>query len=319
MLLASGNGAFADMMELALYNGALSGISLDGLGYFYVNPLADRGMHRRQTWFPCACCPPNIARLLASIPGYFYSISKDGVWVHLYARSTAHLLFEDMPLTIIQRTEYPWKGLVELILKPWDERLFSLYLRIPGWCRQPGLRINGAPPEAPLIPGSYVELRRTWKDGDKIRLSLPMPVQRILCNPMVSENADRVALKRGPIVYCLEQADNPGVDVWNIVLPEDTRLSCHYEPNLLKGVSVLRGRALALEEDFGERLYLSSEEVSMKWVPVNLTAIPYYAWANRDPGPMTVWIRYARRFPWRLLPEKEGSSTKGSKNKGHNS
>jgi DUF1680 family protein len=258
MLLASGNGAFADMMELALYNGALSGISLDGLGYFYVNPLADRGMHRRQTWFPCACCPPNIARLLASIPGYFYSISKDGVWVHLYARSTAHLLFEDMPLTIIQRTEYPWKGLVELILKPWDERLFSLYLRIPGWCRQPGLRINGAPAEAPLIPGSYVELRRTWKDGDKIRLSLPMPVQRILCNPMVSENADRVALKRGPIVYCLEQADNPGVDVWNIVLPEDTRLSCHYEPNLLKGVSVLRGRALALEEDFGERLYLSS-------------------------------------------------------------
>jgi len=258
MLLASGNGAFADMMELALYNGALSGISLDGLGYFYVNPLADRGMHRRQTWFPCACCPPNIARLLASIPGYFYSISKDGVWVHLYARSTAHLLFEDMPLTIIQRTEYPWKGLVELILKPWDERLFSLYLRIPGWCRQPGLRINGAPAEAPLIPGSYVELRRTWKDGDKIRLSLPMPVQRILCNPMVSENADRVALKRGPIIYCLEQADNPGVDVWNIVLPEDTRLSCHYEPNLLKGVSVLRGRALALEEDFGERLYLSS-------------------------------------------------------------
>jgi len=319
MLLASGNGAFADMMELALYNGALSGISLDGLGYFYVNPLADRGMHRRQTWFPCACCPPNIARLLASIPGYFYSISKDGVWVHLYARSTAHLLFEDMPLTIIQRTEYPWKGLVELILKPWDERLFSLYLRIPGWCRQPGLRINGAPAEAPLIPGSYVELRRTWKDGDKIRLSLPMPVQRILCNPMVSENADRVALKRGPIVYCLEQADNPGVDVWNIVLPEDTRLSCHYEPNLLKGVSVLRGRALALEEDFGERLYLSSEEVSMKWVPVNLTAIPYYAWANRDPGPMTVWIRYARRFPWRLLPAKEGSSTKGFKNKGHNS
>ncbi|MEM3028436.1 MAG: glycoside hydrolase family 127 protein, partial [Candidatus Bathyarchaeia archaeon] len=124
LLLASGNGSFSDAMELALFNGVLSGISLDGLSYFYVNPLSDRGSHRRQPWFPCACCPPNIARLLASLPGYFYSVSKEGIWVHLYAKSRANLTIADMPITILQRTEYPWNGVVELTLEPCFEETF---------------------------------------------------------------------------------------------------------------------------------------------------------------------------------------------------
>ncbi len=294
MLLIIGEARFTDIMELALYNGVLSGISLDGRQYFYVNPLADRGQHTRQRWFDCACCPPNIARLLASLPGYFYSLSDRGIWVHLYAQSTAHLKMNGNPVTIAQHTKYPWDGEVELILKPGKETPFSLYMRIPGWCRKAEVQINGKMLEPPIQPGHYVEVHRSWRAGDTVHLSLSMPVERIVCHPLVIENNGRVALKRGPIVYCIEQVDNPDSDVWNLVLPTDSGLEAEWAPDLLDGVMVIRGEALALDVDeFKGYLYRSIADIPSKSRHVQFTAIPYYSWANREPSPMSVWIHFS--------------------------
>ena len=292
MLLATGDAEFADVMELALYNGILSGISLDGKHYFYVNPLADRGNHRRQEWFECACCPPNIARLLASLPGYFYSTSENGIWIHLYAKSTAKIKLGGNLVTLTQNTKYPWNGEIEITINPAEESAFSLYVRIPGWCKKADVKLNGKNLEGEILSGRYFEINRLWKKGDKVHLSLLMPIERIISHPLVMENNDRVALKRGPIVYCLEKTDNPGFDVWSIVLSDDTYLSAEWKPNLLGGVIVIRGEALAVNtEKFGEKLYLPKTDVKCETRRVKFTAIPYYAWANRERGPMTVWIR----------------------------
>jgi len=291
MLLASGEARYADAMELALYNGFLSGLSLDGESYFYVNPLADRGGHRRQPWFPCACCPPNIARMLASLPGYFYGVSPGGLWVHLYAEGTADVSLDGATLRVAQRTDYPWDGRIRLLLEPEAETPFTLRLRVPGWCREAELLVNGEDAGVATEPGSYVELERVWRSGDEAELSLAMPVERVLSNPLVLENADRVALRRGPLVYCLEAADNPGVDVWDVVLPAGAELEAEYRPGLLNGVVAIRGEALAVDTDLGDDLYRFSDQVSGSERRVPFTAIPYYAWANRDPGPMIVWIR----------------------------
>ena len=291
MLLSSGEAKYTDALELALYNGVLSGISLDGERYFYVNPLADRGGHRRQAWFPCACCPPNVARTLASLPGYFYSASKDGLWVHLYARSTSRIKLEKTAVKVTQETDYPWEGEVELALEPEAEKAFTLHLRIPGWCREPELLINGEPTGVTVEPGSYARLERIWEKGDELRLDLPMPVERILSNPLVLENADRVALKRGPIIYCLEQVDNPDADVWSIAISTGEPIEAAYRPDILNGIVTLRGAAHTIDTDFEGKLYRPMSETPLKKRRIEFTAIPYYAWANREPGPMIVWAR----------------------------
>ncbi|MEM1990481.1 MAG: glycoside hydrolase family 127 protein [Candidatus Bathyarchaeia archaeon] len=291
MLLVTGEGAFADIMELTLYNGILSGVSLDGKHYFYVNPLADRGGHRRQEWFECACCPPNIARLIASLPGYFYSTSENGVWIHLYAKSTAHIKLNETEITLIQDANYPWDGEINIAISPEEASEFSLHVRIPGWCKEALARVNGEKIEKTIKHG-YLEIRRLWRDGDKVRLSLAMPIERIVSHPHVMENTDRVALRRGPIVYCLEGVDNPGFDVWDMVLPDSAKLDAEYTPNMLGGVVVVSGEALALDADaFGKKLYAPKADVKYEKCKVRFTAIPYYAWANREPSPMTVWIR----------------------------
>lgn len=294
MLLVTGDGRFADIMELALYNGILSGISLDGEHYFYVNPLADRGKHRRQRWFECACCPPNIARLIASLPGYFYSTSEDGIWIHIYAGNTAEIEYKGARITLIQRTDYPWSGDIEVSVNPEKPVEFSLFIRIPGWCGEAQVRVNGERIEdiSKRIERGYIRVHRLWESGDKINISLAMPIEKIVSHPRVIENNDRVALKRGPIVYCLEKADNPEFDVWDIILPNDAPLSAHYAPELLGGVVIIRGEGLVINADaFGRRLYARRKDVKYEARRVNFTAIPYYAWANREEGPMTVWLR----------------------------
>jgi len=292
MLLITGDSRFADVMELALYNGALAGISLDGENYFYVNPLADRGQHRRQKWFSCACCPPNIARLLASLPGYMYSLSSNGIWVHLYAQNTAHLEVDGTSVTIIQRTEYPWSGEIKFVLQPEKEMSFNLYLRIPSWCRKARVQINGQPFDVPIQSGQYLEVSRVWKSGDQVQLSLSMPAERIVCHPYVMENHDRVAIRRGPLIYCVEQTDNPDCDVWDLALPLETEFKTEWIPNLLNGIMVVQGEALAIGSNkFEGSLYKPLKDAYPKIQRVKFTAIPYYAWANREPGPMTVWIR----------------------------
>jgi len=291
MLLITGEARFADVMELALYNGALAGISLDGEKYFYVNPLADRGTHRRQHWFRCACCPPNIARLLASIPGYIYSVSSEGVWLHLYTQSKVSLNLNGISVDLIQRTRYPWDGDIKIYVQPEIECSFGIFLRIPGWSKKPKILVNGQPINQPIKAGSYLEIRCLWKHGDVIHLVLPMPIERIVCHPYVMENQDRVALRRGPLIYCVEQVDNPDFDVWNLILPSDSMMEARWEPNLLNGVVVISGEAYAADIDANDQLYWTEICSSVKMRRVRFTAIPYFAWANREQGPMTVWIR----------------------------
>jgi len=295
MLALAGEARYADVLELALYNGVLAGLGLDGQSYFYQNPLASDGSHRRQPWFPCACCPPNIARLLASLPGYCYSTSPEGVWLHLYAAGTASLRLEDGRAVMLrQKTRYPWDG--EVVVEVQGEGPFRLYLRIPGWCEQGAtLRINGETSEKVLAPSSYVEVRRTWQAGDTVELTLAMPVRRVQSHPYVAENLGRVALMRGPLVYCLEAVDHPGVDLRDLGLPAGSPLRAAYRADVLGGVVVLSGSARATPPDseWEQRLYRPVDHPvrSTPASAIPLTAIPYYAWANRAPGRMQVWLR----------------------------
>jgi DUF1680 family protein len=293
MLALDGQARYADVLERALYNGFLAGLSLDGQAYFYENPLAADGTHRRQPWFDCACCPPNVARLLASLPGYFYSLSDEGVWVHLYAQGTA-----DLPqpggIRLTQRTRYPWEG--EVTIQVEGEGHFSLFLRIPAWCeRGASLQINGQPWPDPLVPGTYAHVHRAWQYGDTVTLDLPLPIRLAACHPYVAENVGRVALMRGPLLYCLEGADNPGFDLRDVRLPAAASFASEFLPALLGGVVALRGPAqiIPLEEAWHDRLYRTATSATENppGRSVDLTAIPYHAWANREPGPMRVWLR----------------------------
>ena len=293
MLQLTGEARFADVLENALYNGMLPGLSLDGERYFYQNPLADNGKHRRTPWFECSCCPPNIARMLASLPAYLCSQTERGLWLHLYAESTVELDLSGRTFRLRQETDYPWDRIVTLTLETEPEGELSLHLRIPGWCEAPILSLNGVAMEADLSSGSYAEVRRTWKAGDVLRLVLPMPVVRVKSHPHVTANAARVALRRGPLIYCVEQTDLE-FDPCDLVLPEENVLTAAWEPNLLGGVVVLRGEALCRQphRDWNASLYQpASEPRASSDREVDLIAIPYYTWANRDPGGMAVWIR----------------------------
>ncbi|HVF11375.1 MAG TPA: beta-L-arabinofuranosidase domain-containing protein, partial [Abditibacteriaceae bacterium] len=294
MLQLAGDARYAELMETTLYNAVLPGLSLDGQSYFYQNPLADDGTHRRQPWFGCACCPPNIARMLASLPGYFYSVADEGIWTHLYAAGTADIALPDGRMVrLTQRTPYPLPGALNITVA--GEGVFSLFLRIPSW-HEAGdvLRVNGEPFASPLTPGGYVEIRRDWTAGDVVQLDLSMPPRRMECHPYAAENLGRVALMQGPLLYCLEQVDNPDFDLRDIVLParaEYSSAACHGLPD---GVPRLRFTArLSPPAEWNAQLYrrASAHEAQAVGQDVQVRAIPYYAWANREPGAMQVWLR----------------------------
>ena len=297
MLQIDADAQYADVMERALYNGVLSGISLDGERFFYTNPLAQHpdasGYNRwpaeRPPWFGCACCPPNVARLLASLGGYVYSTSAKGreAWVHLYVGGEATLDLAGRHVTLRQKTAYPWRDTVRLTVEPEQPTAFALALRIPGWCRGATIRVNGRVVR-PTVRKGYARLRRQWRRGDRVELVLPMPVQRIHSHPKVRENAGRVALQRGPVVYCLEEVDN-GQDLHNIVLPRDANLRSVYRRSLLGGCTVLTGRARRVDPaSWNAGLYAPA---GARLLPVSITAVPYALWANRQPGEMRVWLR----------------------------
>lgn len=293
MLLVTGEARYADALETALYNGVLSGLSLDGREYFYVNPLADDGTHRRQPWFGTACCPPNIARLLASLPGYVATTSDAGLWLHLYVAGTAKATLPDGNRVVIhQRTDYPWDGGVELEVQTERETPFGLFLRIPGWAEEAEIVVNGQPFDQEIRPGTYAEIHRSWKAGDRVRLSLPLAVRCLMSHPRVEANRGRIALVRGPLVYCLEQADHAGVDVRDLRIPSGATWEASLRPDLLGGVVTLHGEAIVMGDagDAGDALYrpFRHEETNGRMVPV--TAIPYFTWANRESGPMRVWL-----------------------------
>jgi DUF1680 family protein len=295
MLALEGDARYADVLEMTLYNGFLAGLSLDGLAYFYQNPLADDGTQRREAWYDCACCPTNIVRLLASLPGYVYSLSDEGIWVHLYVQSSVGVRPGDGgTVRLRQHTRYPWDGEIELQVK--DPGTFPLFLRIPAWCEEgAALLVNGQPFPRELLPSSYAEIRRTWRAGDSVRLRLPMPVRRVECHPYAIENAGRVALMRGPLLYCVEGADNPGLDPRDLLLPAGASFSAGFRPDLLGGVVVLRGMARLASpgDDWEGRLYrtVGPRPAEPGGRMVEVIAMPYHAWANREPGPMQVWLQ----------------------------
>jgi len=289
MLQFQGDGRFADVMERALYNGTISGISLDGTKFFYVNPLESRGNHHRQDWFGCACCPPNIARLIASIGGYIYSQAEQDAYIHLYVQGSGDLQISGKQVVLRQQTDYPWDGDIRIFVEPEAPVIFGLNLHIPGWSRNATLTVNG---EAVYLKGAtklgYACIRREWKTGDQVELTLPMPVERIEAHPAVRQDVGCVALQRGPVVYCLEQVDNPAL-LHRIILPRDAELTPQFEVNLLGGVTVIRGSALLEDESNWDDMLYRTEATKLK--PFEITAIPYYAWDHRESGEMRVWIR----------------------------
>ena len=291
MLEMSLEGRYGDMMEQALYNGALAGISLDGSVFFYENPLESRGNHHRWKWHRCPCCPPNIARLLASIGTYAYAEGQGELAVHLYGESEATLDIGAGKVRVAQRTRYPWEGDVEFTITPDQPRSFALSLRIPAWSHATQIAVNGVQLDpATLTTEGYARIERAWQPGDTVRLRLGLAVQRLHANPNVRQDAGRVALRRGPIVYCLEGVDN-SVPLNSIALPPQAELQATFEAGLLDGVIVLQGTATVVKsEGWGEELYRPQPAPTE---PVQIRAVPYFAWDNRAPGEMLVWLREA--------------------------
>jgi uncharacterized protein len=295
--LLHGDAKYVDVMERTLYNGLISGVSLKGDTFFYPNPLESNGQHARQEWFGVACCPGNITRFMASVPGYLYAQRADELFINLFAGGTADVDLAGGKLQIAQQTRYPWDGAVRIVLTPDRARAFTVNVRIPGWARdepvpgslyrfmdrlaaQPAVRVNGG--DIPMtVANGYIAINRTWQPGDVIDLNLPMPVRRVVADDRVEADRNRVALQRGPIVYAAEWPDNPNGKVRNIVLPDANPLTAEFRADLLNGVEVIKGRAVGLT-------FQQNGTVTKTEQP--FMAIPYATWANRGRGQMTVWL-----------------------------
>src|SRR5438874_10176459 len=307
MLAASGEAKFADVIERALYNGINSGMSLDGTTYCYRNPLAFdpaafdgfRGSPNiRNPWYDVTCCPPNIERTFASLPGYFYSTSKDGLYVHLYDNSILDWHLEDgTGIKVQQKTNYPWDGAVQFTLTPAQPTEFTFHVRVPGWATNAAVAVNGKA-EPGVKAGEYLALGRNWKPGDRVTLTLPMETVSVAANPRVAEDRGKIAVRRGPMIYCMEELDQEhGVALADLSLAPGQRsgkeFRNEYKADLLDGVVFLRHRGSAYEVSSAtEALYSPVNAASGKTRPADLTFIPYYVWANRQPSAMQVWVPY---------------------------
>jgi hypothetical protein len=317
MLAAKSDASYTDVMEQALYNGINSGMSISGTLYCYRNPLASRGDEEiRQPWYDTTCCPPNLERAFASIPGYLYSTSPTGVYVNFYHASTLDWHLEDgTGLHLVQRTKYPWDGDITLKVSPAKAATFTLYLRIPGWSSKAAVTVDGKPAPGKLKPGEYFAIHREWNGESTVRLQLDMTPHLVAANPRVPEDYGKVAVQRGPLIYCLEQVDQEDRgSVFDVALSPSSDpnwgFTLQFRPDLLGGIVMLehKGRvaAKALSE---EPLYHSLERTPQsEGKEVNLTFIPYYAWANRISGPMEVWIPYASSG--RVAPTKSAPAAR---------
>jgi uncharacterized protein len=338
LFLLHGDAKYIDVMERTLFNGLISGVSLDGKTFFYPNPLESNGQHERSPWFGVACCPSNITRFLASVPGYVYARQGDTLYVNLYAAGRAEVdMGTGRVVKVAQETRYPWDGDVKLTIDPGAARQFAIKVRIPGWARNepvPGdlyrftkapsaaevaagmspailpaiVRVNGQPVPLTLEKG-YVTVARRWRTGDTIELHLPMPVRRVVAHESVEADRGRVGLQRGPLMFAAEWPDNPNGRVRNLVLTDSTPLTSEFRPNLLNGLQVITGRATALAFD---------EKGAVTKTEQDFTAIPYYAWANRGRGQMIVWLpnseANARPAPYPTLATAATVTTSGRKN-----
>jgi DUF1680 family protein len=287
MCLLYGDAKYADVVERGLYNGVLAGVSQDGKRFFYVNPLESTGDHHREEWFGCACCPPNAARTIAALGGYAYATGSNSLWVNLYIQGQVETQVGGQSVKLDVATDYPWEGRV--VLKP-DVKSgtdFELRLRIPGWCEGATVSMNGKPLSAPLIERGYFVLSRQWKNDDTVELDLPMPVQRVSANENVVADRGLLAIQRGPMVYCVEQCDQRA-PVTSLSLPLDADLKVE-RSKLFGGIAVIRGIGESTAASgAGHALYARAVAVPSR--RVEITAIPYFAWDNRQPGPMRVWL-----------------------------
>jgi len=296
MFLMHDDAKYIDVLERILYNAALAGISLEGDSFFYPNPLESTGKHQRSPWFGCACCPSNIARFIPSVPGYAYARKNGNIYVNLFISGQSTIESESGKVTITQKTEYPWQGAVNITVNPEKNRRFAINVRIPGWARnepvpsdlykfqkssdeKPALKINGKPAKIKLQNG-FARIERKWKKGDAIDLNLPMPIRRVIAHKNIIDDRGKVALQRGPIVFCLEGPDNGG-EVLNLMIPDDAKLQSEFRPDLLSGIMTITGTAGLIKRTLDGKIILSGEKP--------FTAIPYYAWAHRGKSQMTVW------------------------------
>ncbi|NQT16471.1 MAG: glycoside hydrolase family 127 protein, partial [Planctomycetes bacterium] len=306
MLNITGEARYADVMERVFYNSGISGLGLDGDSFLYTNVLrrfgkevpllrsdrTARWKHRRGY-----CCPPQLARTIAKMHGFAYSTSEEGLWVHLYGSNEVETELSDgAAVKLIQKTDYPWDGDVKLSLQLAEQAAFALRLRIPGWAVGATIRVNGAPQTNGVKAGAYAAIKRTWKTGDTVELTLPMRARLVQANPTVEELRSQVAVMRGPLVYCLESVDLPdGVNVMDVRLPRKISLQPRFDRQLLGGVVVLEGQAVAVADpDWSGEPYdsplLYKDYVPTEPQPVQLRLIPYHAWANRGEPMMTAWM-----------------------------
>lgn len=301
MSMIEPKGEYADVMERALYNTIIGGMSQDGKSFFYVNPLEVKPeaceknpvkkhvKPTRQKWFTCACCPPNVTRTLTSLGQYIYTINRNTVYTNLYIGGEAVFNVGDNEVKLLQRTDYPWDEKISIKIQSKEETEFTMALRVPGWCPEARVKVNDEIINAEeIILNGYIMLNRVWKDSDEIQLILKMPVLRMKANPFVRADIGKVAIQRGPLVYCLEEEDN-GSSLHEIYLPREAELKVDFERETLGGVKVIKASALrVLNDEWDTKLY--SAEIEEKYSPADIKFIPYYAWANRSIGEMSVWI-----------------------------
>lgn len=304
MFQLHGESKYIDILEKSLYNGLLSGVGMDGKSFFYTNAMEIKNHYKhadmeaaRAGWFTCSCCPTNITRLIPSIPGYMYALKENNVYINLFATSTSNIIINSKKVTITQQNNYPWDGNLSFSIEPASSTAFTVRIRIPGWAQgqaissdlytfshTPGKKViilvNGKLTEYTMDNG-YAVINKTWKKGDHIQLELPMTVEKIISNEKVVNNKGKIALQFGPLIYCLESPDNFGATS-NVIVPETSTFTTKFQPALLKGVMTLQGNGIAVMID--------EEKNSVETKAQPVTAIPYYAWAHRGKGEMTVWI-----------------------------
>jgi DUF1680 family protein len=302
MLQLTADAKYADMIELELYNAVLSGISMDGTKFFYTNPLAAtkdypydlRWSGGRSSYISKSnCCPPNVIRTIAEVNNYMYSIANDGLYINLYGGSKLSTKLKDgANIQLEQTTNYPWDGAINITVKEAPSSQTSFYLRIPSWCTNATIKINGQPINSAIIYGAYNQVKRSWKAGDKIELSFKMPAVLLESNPLIEETKNQVAVKRGPIIYCLESADlKASQKVFSVAIPTNIRFVEKPQAIGNSQVVALEGEGKLLQNTFSNTLYKPLNKTTK---PITIKLIPYYAWANRGQTDMTVWLPLMR-------------------------
>ena len=304
MFMLHGESKYIDVLEKTLYNGLISGVGMDGKSFFYTNAMQIKNSfshgdmeNERSGWFPCSCCPTNVVRLIPSVPGYVYAQKDNDVYVNLFTSGNADLTVANKAVQIVQQNNYPWEGALKFNVNPKTPAAFNLLIRIPGWAhdqaipsdlykfenssgKKAEITVNGQPVQYAIQSG-YAVLNKTWKKGDVVEVNLPMEVRRVIANENVKDDIGKVALQRGPLIYCAEWVDNNGKAA-NIILPENTKFITEYKPDLLNGVVVLKANVPAI--------VVNSDGITVSTIKKEFLAIPYYSWAHRGKGEMMIWF-----------------------------